>query len=329
MTTTRRDFLKLAGVLGLGSSLASTTFAQAPAGWHGPINTRVYRFLFGNYEAILLSDGDAQFPTRQVFAPEATDEQLYGLLKSYHLPTEKAAFHFNVLIVNTGKDLILVDAGVGSGLGGNAGRLLSGLQQANLTPDQVTAVVLSHAHFDHFGGLLTAEGKPVFAKAQHYVAAEEWDFWNGKKPDLSGLKAAPDAATQKTFIDGAQKHLQSLKSQFVKVKPGTKLPDGLALELAPGHTPGHLVVRFQSGTESLLHIADLAHHHLLSFAQPDWTFAYDSHPAQARQSRRKIFTQAAAQGTRVIGYHMPFPGLGRIRSVGENYEWLPEAWAWS
>jgi glyoxylase-like metal-dependent hydrolase (beta-lactamase superfamily II) len=329
MTNNRRTFLKLAGMLGLGAALPYTASAQAPVGWHGPTNTRVYRFLFGNYEAILLSDGDTQFPTRQVFAPEATDEQLYGLLKSYFLPIDKAAFHFNVLLFNTGKDLILIDSGVGSGLGGNAGRLLAGLQQAGLTPDQITAVVLTHAHFDHFGGLLTAESKPVFTKAQHFVAAEEWDFWNGKKPDLSGVKAVPDAAAQKTFIEGAQKHFQTLKSQFVKVKAGTKLPDGLALELAPGHTPGHVVVRFQSGTESLLHIADLAHHPLISFAQPDWTFAYDSHPAQARQTRRQIFAGAAAQGTRVIGYHMPFPGLGKIRAAGSGYEWLPEAWAWS
>lgn len=188
MTNSRRDFLKLAGMLGLGAALPYTASAQAPVGWHSPINSRSYRFLLGNFEALLISDGDAQFPTRQVFAPEATDEQLYGLLKNYYLPTEKTAFYFNVLLVNTGKDLILVDTGVGAGLGGNAGRLLAGLQQVGLTPEQVTAVVLTHAHFDHFGGLLTPEGKPFFTKAQHYVATEEWDFWNGKKPASPALK---------------------------------------------------------------------------------------------------------------------------------------------
>jgi hypothetical protein len=46
----------------------------------------------------------------------------------------------------------------------------------------------------------------------------------------------------------------------------------------------------------------------------------------ASQTRKKIFTQAAQDRTRVFGYHMPFPAVGHIRKFGPGFEWLPEPW---
>ena len=54
--------------------------------------------------------------------------------------------------------------------------------------------------------------------------------------------------------------------------------------------------------------------------------AYDVHPEQAITTRRKLFKQASAERTLLLGYHMPFPGLGYVRADGAGYESVPRPW---
>ena len=69
------------------------------------------------------------------------------------------------------------------------------------------------------------------------------------------------------------------------------------------------------GPARLLHLADPGHHHVLSFANPDWFYRYDSQPKLAVETRRRLFGQAAAERLRVFGTHLPFPGLGHVRAA--------------
>src|SRR5207245_7628103 len=81
-------------------------------------------------------------------------------------------------LVNTGKQLILVDAGAGTWWGGGVlGRLASSLRSAGYTPEEVDMVLVTHLHSDHVGGLTTQVGKRVFPNADVYVAKAESDFW--------------------------------------------------------------------------------------------------------------------------------------------------------
>src|SRR5438132_523175 len=81
-------------------------------------------------------------------------------------------------LVNTGKQLILVDAGAGTWWGGGAfGRLAGSLRSAGYTPEEVDIVLVTHLHSDHVGGLTTQDGKRVFPNADVYVAKAESDFW--------------------------------------------------------------------------------------------------------------------------------------------------------
>src|SRR5258708_12424546 len=94
-------------------------------------------------------------------------------------------------LVNTGKQLILVDAGAGSWWGGGAlGRLAGSLRSAGYTPEQVDIVLLTHLHSDHVGGLTTQDGERVFPNADVYVPKAESDFWLSRK---IAAKAPKDA----------------------------------------------------------------------------------------------------------------------------------------
>src|SRR5258708_14262271 len=80
-------------------------------------------------------------------------------------------------LVNTGKQLILVDAGAGAWWGGGAlGRLAGSLRSAGYAPEEVDIVLVTHLHSDHVGGLTTKNGKRVFPYADDYVTKAESDY---------------------------------------------------------------------------------------------------------------------------------------------------------
>jgi glyoxylase-like metal-dependent hydrolase (beta-lactamase superfamily II) len=67
----------------------------------------------------------------------------------------------NILVVDTGRDRILVDTGFGEKLGpsfGNFPGLQANLHAAGITPESIDLVLTSHGHLDQFGGLVTKSG---------------------------------------------------------------------------------------------------------------------------------------------------------------------------
>jgi glyoxylase-like metal-dependent hydrolase (beta-lactamase superfamily II) len=154
------------------------------------------------------------------------------------------------------------------------------------------------------------------------------DYWTGPDPDMSKLRIPPE--NKKMFLDNARRYLGAIKDRLTPVLPGQKIVPGLEVVSAPGHTPGHIALLISSGKEALLNSADTVHTHVLMFAHPEWTSAFDSDPQMGAETRRKLLDRAAADGLRVLGYHLPFPGIGHVRAVkGGGFEWLPEPWRWT
>ena len=83
----------------------------------------------------------------------------------------------NAYLVNTGSHLVLVDTGAGKLFGPSLGNILRNMKASGYDPAQVDAVLITHMHGDHVGGLIDAEGKPTFSKALIYVSKAESDFW--------------------------------------------------------------------------------------------------------------------------------------------------------
>ncbi|MFT3868142.1 MAG: MBL fold metallo-hydrolase [Nibricoccus sp.] len=326
----RRDALRFFGLAGTAALLTPSLFgANEPATIKNPPATLAgaqpgfHRFRIGAFEALALNDGGfAPTPAESPFGVGEPREKVVATLRDAFLPGDKVQLPFNVLLVRTDSDLLMIDAGCGSMFGPAGGRLVANLAAAGVKPEQITGIILTHAHADHFGGLLDANKEPVFKNAHLFISRKEHAFWTSASPDLSAQPLPEE--TRKSFIAGAQSYLETLKGRWQFIAPGEKLMEGLEIVDAPGHTPGHVALLFSSGSEQLLHFVDAAHHHAISFSHPEWKLAFDTQPPIANATRKKLFDRAAADRLRVFGGHMPFPSLGHIRSVGDHYEFVIE-----
>ncbi len=284
-------------------------------------NAGCYRFRVGEFKATALVTGFmAAEPHQPFYAPQASAEAFRAAVAA--AAGSKGRMHFNALLLRRGGETILIDAGPGGNVPADCD-LVANLAKLGVAPVDVTRVVLTHAHFDHCGGLLDAAGHVVFSRAEHCCLAEEIDFWSAPQPDLAKLRLGAKAVlgtAQRVFAKIAFRRLQS----------DVPLAEGITPLLAPGHTPGHMTLRIESQGESLYHIADLTHNAHVMLPHPDWTIASDCDEPLAAATRKRIFAGLAAEGVRVFGSHVPFPGLGRIVAVaagGEQYRWVPEDWA--
>lgn len=332
----RREALRWMGWGGAAALLASagggalraaeSVDAKSHAAGSGLVQPAFYRFKIGAFDAIAFNDGAFNPPVAQSpFGVGEPVEAKVAVLREAFLPVASVNLQFNVLLVRMGAEWVLFDAGCGGLFGPAGGRLVAQMAAAGVRPEQITAVFLTHAHGDHFGGLFDAEKQVVFKNATHYAGRAEYDFWTGLNPDVSGLNQSEEG--RKGMVSGARGALEALRGKWQLIAPGDKLIEGLEVIAAPGHTPGHLVFLISSGGDQVLHMADIAHHHAITFARPEWVLAFDVQPKVAEATRRKLFDRAAADRLKVFGAHMPFPAMGHVKALGGSYEFIIAPWS--
>ena len=314
----RRHFLA-------GATAASAFASVAPALAKAPLAAAqvagIYRRKIGAIEITTILDGFAPLGA-QLFSGKPASDLKQVLAESGM--TESLPTAVNAFVVNTGERTWLLDAGIGANqaFGSNLGRVEANLKAAGIDPAQIDGVILTHAHPDHAEGLITASGAARFPNAEVIIHEAEAAFW----ADDGILSRAP--AEAKPFFESARKSLAPYAARTRKVKAGEVAP-GLVLEHAPGHTPGHSVLRVSSGSEQLLLIGDIMHNTAIHTAFPEVGFAFDGDPAMAAVSRKRIFDMISADGMLVAGTHLGFPGFGRVLKSGSAFKWVPAEWAYT
>src|SRR5258708_22160880 len=172
----RKSMRFVAALLALLASLAAVPNAALDAApQHRDQAPGFYRLKVGDLEVTALFDGTAAFDPHWLNGTKATMD---GVAKALHEDPHMLDVADTGFLVNTGKQLILVDTGAGTWWGGAAlGRLAGNLRSAGYKPEEVDIVLVTHLHSDHVGGLTTQDGKRVFPNADVYVAKAESDFW--------------------------------------------------------------------------------------------------------------------------------------------------------
>lgn len=320
----RRELLRLLGLGGAALALSPLMARAAGVSLAGD-EPNFYRFKIGEIEAVALFDGNIVSPlSKMAWWADVPNDKVATVLQSAFVSPDEIRLAITVLLLRLGNDLVMIDSGCGPLFGDTGGRLVESLHSIGIAPDQITGVVVSHMHGDHFGGLLDGEMKPVFPNAKIYLNEIEHAFWSEKTPDLGAVRM-PEAG--KAFaLKNAHSYLEALKDHWTLVKSGQKLFDSLEIIAAPGHTPGHSAVLVSSGNTALLHVADAVHHHAVSFEHPDWKFVADTQPDVAVKTRQALLDRAATQRLLLYGAHLPFPAIGHVRKGEGHFEYVIEPW---
>lgn len=325
--TLNRRAIMLSAVVGASSMLvpglggAGSAIAQAPGGSLSG-NIGHYRFRVGEISATVLSDGVIGGPPR-VYASDAPEAELQEVLRRAFLPTDHMTLNLNTLLIETGGRRILIEAGAGATMGPNGGRIFQNLAAIGLSADDIDMIVISHTHPDHVGNLRTADGGKAFPRATVFVPKADWDFFVRNDPDLSYMPVPEDFRSR--FAAAIKSSLEPVTKDVELYEAGAEIVPGLTTIVAGGHTPGMATFLVHSGNDQLLLTADLAYHPVVNVDRP-WLPGPDRDKETALASRRRVFDRAATDGIPVLGFHFPFPGLGRMLKTDSAYAWVPANW---
>src|SRR3984885_1577771 len=295
----KRNAMRFAAALlvVLPSLVAGPDAALAAGPQHHDQVPGFYRLKVGDLEVTALLDGPAVLDLHWLTGKKAT---LDGVVKALHEDPHMLDAADTGFLVNTGKELLLIDAGSGTWFGGGAyGHLVGNLRSAGYTPEEVDLVLVTHLHSDHVGGLTTHDGNRVFPNADVYVAKAESDFW--LSPEVAA-KAPKDA---QQFFQSAQ----AIAAPYIKAgkwhtfSGSESIVDGMQLVPLPGHTPGHTGYEFSSKGQKILFWGDIIHAQRVQLQHPEVTATFDIDQTAAAATRTQLLSKLAGEDALIAAPH--------------------------
>ncbi|GHV76163.1 hypothetical protein AGMMS49942_09840 [Spirochaetia bacterium] len=274
-------------------SILSGIFLSAMAVHSFAADNAIFSYKVGRIEVHMLVENQGPGNTSILINPDRAALDRY-------IPGGTYTSEVNTFLVKTPDRIILVDTGFGRAL-------FDSMKTLGVEPAQVDAVLLTHLHGDHIGGL-ERDDKALFPKAKVYLAQQEKDYWIKPGTGNSAAKAlAPYGSRVETFRPG------ELGAAIADLLPGIK---AIA---AFGHTPGHTVFMLESDGKRLLIWGDLMHAELIQFPVPDQSVSYDTDPLAAAAIRRRILAYVAQNNIPVAGMHLVYPAIGTVTAAGNGY----------
>jgi glyoxylase-like metal-dependent hydrolase (beta-lactamase superfamily II) len=302
---TRREILASGAAL-----VASSSMGLLPSIAHAQVD-------LGDIRLDVVSDGSLTLPGSFIFETMPKVE-LAPILKRYNQSAEVLTPPCNVTLMRRGDKTILFDVGSGPDFSPNSGILLDSLAALDVSPEDVTDIVFTHAHPDHLWGLLDDFDDPLFAQANYMIGKSEWDYWmNPSTVDEIG-----DARV--SFAVGARRRLELIEDSIAFFEDGQEILPGVAARATFGHTPGHMAIEVRDGSESVMILGDCIGNHHVAFAKPEWNSGSDQDEEAAAKTRMSLMDQLSHEKTRIIGFHLAGNGVGYVEKSQDGYVFIPE-----
>jgi glyoxylase-like metal-dependent hydrolase (beta-lactamase superfamily II) len=315
MSISRREALKVLGLAGAATAAGGVSIGRAQTAAPAvPNGAGFNRVKLGEFTVVVLSDGQgnpgAILPN---FGANPDKQEAFAqTLRENFIDPAAVRNNFHPVLVDTGRNKVLIDTGNGVNPAAPTGKLLAHLALAGYKPEDIDTVFITHGHGDHINGVTNAQNAPVFPNARFVMGEAEHTFWT--KP-ANGQVAA-----------NVTKNIVSQAAKTTLLKSGAEIVPGLTTVDSPGHTPAHQSVLIASGTAQMMVFGDAAGHHILSLQYPEQYLGFDADKALVVQTRAKLFERVSSERMLVTAYHFPFPGVGYIRKrAAGGYEFVPAA----
>jgi glyoxylase-like metal-dependent hydrolase (beta-lactamase superfamily II) len=298
----------LLGGLSPGFAKAPLLNNQAPA---------FYRFKVGSIEATVISDGPlATGPVEKTFFGPTADE-LKKMMADRFVAADNVVLEQNALVINTGDKLALFETGMSSvKRTKDMGKIVANLKAAGIDPKDIDAVIPSHAHIDHIGGILAEDGSRNFPNAQIYIAQVDLEYWTDE--------AARKGTAGEGSMLAARKNLLPNRDRIIFYNDGKEVIPGVQAMATPGHTYGHTAFVVNSGGQTLFVGGDLVHHDII-IEKPRMEDAFDTDRKMAAETRVKSMSMLSSQKMLSLIYHTAWPGLGHFSTRGDGFRFEPIA----
>jgi len=248
-----------------------------------------YRMRLGDFEITALSDG-----------------------------TIPAGTSLNGYLINTGKQLLLIDTGAGTLLGPGLGKLVDNLRAAGYQPEQVNEIYITDMHPAHVGGLLS-QRKAAFPNALVRVFRPEAEHWLAK----SSMAAAPIADRQQFAQVAASLKPYAPAGRLQTFDDEVELAPGIRALPGAGHLPGQTSYAAQSGREKIVFCGEAPRGAANQVPAPLLVIRFDKDQVTAAGGRTALFKDIATHGYWMAGANLPFPGIGHLRADGHGFEFVP------
>jgi len=190
---------------------------------------------------------------------------------------------------------------------------LETLEEAGVDRFGVTDVLCTHLHFDHVGWNTywhENEWHPTFPNARYHFARSEYEYWQ-----RSSGQTTENSIQSISFDESVSPIVKAGLANFIETD--ADLGDGISVIPTPGHSPGHISLRIDSGGRSFV-IAGDTMHHPCQIARPHWATETDFDREQSTATRRLFFRDLAGSGILVAGTHFCSPSFGTIEQGGDG-----------
>ncbi|MBI3724263.1 MBL fold metallo-hydrolase [bacterium] len=190
--------------------------------------------------------------------------------------------------------------------------LLASLARADVKPEEISKVVVTHMHFDHVGGVVEAPEGTKGPRLHRFPNAK----LVVQRGELEDSGAGCDLC-KASYVQDDWKALADAGSLEV-VDGDREIAPGVRVEKTGGHTRHHQIVRFSSGGEEGVFWGDLIP--TSAHIRPHYVMAYDLYPIECWEKKKELVERAVSGKWVSVFYHDPVSPLGRVARDGRDFK---------